>query len=528
MDCLGHVITNAGIQACTDKMQKIQDWRQPHNYHDIQWFLGLVQYLAHFLPDITAYTSPLSTCTHNGKLFVWTPLLDKCFESIKMLTCRAPILKPINASRPEPIWVICDSSKYGVGALYGQGLDWQSCRPTGFLSAQQNYRTHKHETIVILEALLKWEDKLLGRKFIIVTDHKSLEYFKMQPNLSSRQTRWWEYISRFNFTIQHVDGTLNRVADCLSHYYKSDYPDDKHPDHEFVSANTRLDLDAELLPVQRYVELRSVVARRSRRLAEQVEQCVLDSNQMNNGTSDNISESSNDDSLLAIESGMDGHSLWINVERNVDLAHIVRKHYHEDTVFAKVLECPKAHPHFGIRGKLIWTKSQMGRDVVCIPQKAFLRGRRLVEIIIDQAHTTIGHFGQFHTSRYIRRYYWWPSMGTDIDRYCSSCGPCQVTKDSNQKPSRLLHSLPIPDRPWQLIGMDFMGPLPLSKSHDYLLVMIDHFMLQVHLIPTTTHVTSKEVAWLLLKEIVRLHGVPNSIVSDRDSKFTSKFWKELH
>src|SRR6266481_2706181 len=376
MDCLGHVITNVGIQACTDKMQKIWDWQQPCNYHDVQQFLGLIQYLAHFLPDITAYTSPLSTCTCNSKLFLWTPLLDKCFESIKTLTCRAPILKPIDASHPEPIWVICDGSKSGVGALYGQGPDWQTCRPMGFLSkkfssAQQNYRTHEHETIVILEALLKWEDKLLGRKFIIVTDHKSLEYFETQPNLSSRQTRWWEYISRF---------------------YESDYPDDKHPDHEFVSADARLDPDTELLPVQRYVELRSAVARRSRRLAEQVEQCMLNSNQMNNGTSDNISESSNDDSLLAIESGMDGHSLWINVERNVDLAHIVRKHYQEDTVFAKVLECPKAHPHFGIRGKLIWTKSQMGRDVVCIPRKAFLRGRRLVEIIIDQAHTTIGHF----------------------------------------------------------------------------------------------------------------------------------------
>src|SRR6266481_3452066 len=76
--------------------------------------------------------------------------------------------------------------------------------------------------------------------------------------------------------------------------------------------------------------------------------------------------------------------------------------------------------------------------------------------------------------------------------------------------------------------MDFMGPLPLSKSHNYLLVVIDHFTLQVHLIPMTTHVTSKEVAWLFLKEIVRLHGVPDSIVSDRDSKFTSKFWEELH
>ena len=60
-----------------------------------------------------------------------------------------------------------------------------------FSSVQQNYHTHEHEMIAILEALIKWEDKLLGQKIVIVTNHKSLEYFKTQPHLSSRQTRWW-------------------------------------------------------------------------------------------------------------------------------------------------------------------------------------------------------------------------------------------------------------------------------------------------------------------------------------------------
>ena len=167
MDCLGHIITNAGIHACTDKMQKIQDWRQPCNFYKVQRFLGLIQYLAHFMPDVTAYMFPLLTCVHNGRQFVWTPLLDKCLESIKELACRAPMLKPIDMNNPDPIWVICDGSKSGVGAIYRQGLEWQTCHPTGFLSkkfssAVQNYHTHEHEMIAILEALIKWEDKLLG------------------------------------------------------------------------------------------------------------------------------------------------------------------------------------------------------------------------------------------------------------------------------------------------------------------------------------------------------------------------------
>ena len=115
--------------------------------------------------------------------------------------------------------------------------------------------------IAILEALIKWEDKLLGQKFVIVTDHKGLEYFKTQPSLSSRQTRWWEYLSHFNFTIQHMDGDMNRVADYLSRYYESDGPDDHHPDHNFISADMKLNPDRELVPVQQYAEMCTAATR---------------------------------------------------------------------------------------------------------------------------------------------------------------------------------------------------------------------------------------------------------------------------
>ena len=80
----------------------------------------------------------------------------------------------------------------------------------------------------------------------------------------------------------------------------------------------------------------------------------------------------------------------------------------------------------------------------------------------------------------------------------------------------------------QSVGMDFMGPLPRSQGNDYLLVIIDQLASQVHLVPTTMQVTAREVAWLFLKEVMRLHGVPESIVSDHNTKFTFTFWCELH
>ena len=85
VDCLGHVIDDKGIHAESDKMQHMQEWRTPQNYNEVQKFLGLVQYLAQFMPDIMAYTTLLSGLAHNSRAFQWTPLLDRCFESIKAI-----------------------------------------------------------------------------------------------------------------------------------------------------------------------------------------------------------------------------------------------------------------------------------------------------------------------------------------------------------------------------------------------------------------------------------------------------------
>jgi Reverse transcriptase (RNA-dependent DNA polymerase)/RNase H-like domain found in reverse transcriptase len=194
IDCLGHWIDDQGVHADSDKMVCIREWCTPCNHKDVQCFLGLVQYLAHFMPDITAYTSPISAICQNGQLFYWKPLYEMCFQNIKAIACKSLILKPINPTCIDPIWVICDALTLGIRAMYGQGENWQTCCPAGFMSkkftlAQMNYCVFEMETIAILEALLKWEDKLLGCKLKIVTDHKALEFFKTQCRLNSRQAR---------------------------------------------------------------------------------------------------------------------------------------------------------------------------------------------------------------------------------------------------------------------------------------------------------------------------------------------------
>ena len=129
--------------------------------------------------------------------------------------------------------------------------------------AQHNYCTFEQEMLAILEALLKWEDKLLGFPFKIVTDHKALTYLSTQQKLSSRQIRWTDYLSRFNAEIICMKGVDNKVADCLSRYYETEGGEGAHERVDWVNADIRLDPEGDDLPQDRLRELRLASMRAS-------------------------------------------------------------------------------------------------------------------------------------------------------------------------------------------------------------------------------------------------------------------------
>ncbi len=111
----------------------------PKDHTEVLCFLGLIEYLARFLPNISAYTGPLQTICTNNLPFRWSPLHQKCFEQIKFIACKTPILKPIcwdippNAMEVEKqnykVWVITNACPAGVGAILAQGADWKTSRP---------------------------------------------------------------------------------------------------------------------------------------------------------------------------------------------------------------------------------------------------------------------------------------------------------------------------------------------------------------------------------------------------------------
>ncbi|CAI7760631.1 unnamed protein product [Closterium sp. NIES-53] len=154
----------------------------------------------------------------------------------------------------------------------------------------------------------------------------------------------------------------------------------------------------------------------------------------------------------------------------------------------------------------------------------------LRQLLLKEFHDVLytGHFGSNKTLAGIAKVYYWPHMANDVQKFVTSCDTCQRMKSSKQKKAGLLQPLPVPKQPWQVVSLDFITSLPPTNAgHDAILVVIDKFSKMGHFIPTHTTARTEETAQLFLKHIISQHGIPKTLISDKDPKFTSKFWKEL-
>ncbi|KAK8617479.1 hypothetical protein V6N13_080395 [Hibiscus sabdariffa] len=139
------------------------------------------------------------------------------------------------------------------------------------------------------------------------------------------------------------------------------------------------------------------------------------------------------------------------------------------------------------------------------------------------------HPGSTKMYRDLKGEYYWVGLKKDVAEFVSKCMVCQRVKAEHQFPSGLLHPLRIPEWKWERITMDFVTGLPVTPSKkDSVWVIVDRFTKCAHFLPVHTTYTYDKLAELYIREIVSLHGVPKSIVSDRDPKFTSRFWESLH
>lgn len=553
VEFLGYVISPKGVYMKKDRIHAVQNWPRPRCIRDVQVFIGFANFYRRFIRGFSRIAGPLTAMLKTGTKvpnhrlkqpkgvisdFLTEEALE-AFRSLKKAFIEAPVLRHYDADRA--VRVETDASGYAIGGILAQQDDEGQWHPVAYFSrkmlpAERNYETHDAELLAIVEAFKTWRHYLEGssHEVLVLTDHNNLTKFMETKRLSGRQIRWAQELSRYNFRIDYRQGKKN-PADGLSRPPTADDDDDE------LRIENRKTLH--LLQTSLADKNVSVLVARSRAMSEDVLDDTSSRERLHYGDMWKIIVcgtvsvprvkafwSSVRNSLAQRESPYTQPASRGVLERLSELqqedevAITVRKR------LATLKDIEVSGTPEGASSSEPWSDSDhclFYEDKAYIP--ASLRGE-----ILEMNHDDplAGHFGKDKSIELISRKYYWPSMKKDIASYVEGCDVCMSSKAARHKPYGNLQSLPIPTHKWKDLTMDFVTGLPKSKDwreveYDSILVIIDRLTKMVHYEPVVKTLTAEQLAEVLMESVFKYHGLPDSIVTDRGSLFTSHFWSSL-
>jgi len=165
------------------------------------------------------------------------------------------------------------------------------------------------------------------------------------------------------------------------------------------------------------------------------------------------------------------------------------------------------------------------RGRICIPDNDEMK-----KMILEESHRSSLSIHPGATKMYhdLKKLFWWSGLKRDVAQFVYSCLICHKSKVEHQKPAGLMTPLDVPEWKWDSISMDFVTSLPNTpRGNDAIWVIVDRLRKSAHFIPINISFPVSQLAEIYIHKIVKLHGVPSSFVSDRDPRFTSRFWKSL-
>jgi hypothetical protein len=245
VEYLGVIVGNSCIKMDPVKVEGITNWPIPKCVKDIRSFLGFCNFYRPFIKDFSQQATPLNTLTKKNRQFSWSNAEQQAFDSLKETCTVYPVLRMPEWSRQFILET--DASGYALGAVISQEFE-DRIHPIAFhsrslLDAEKNYDAHNKELAGVIFGLKKGRPYFLGgdKPIRIRTDHKNLTYFREPQKISERQARWMEFLQDFDYTMEHIPGHQNTIADLLSH--RSDLEKGVTPkkqilllDHLFISA----------------------------------------------------------------------------------------------------------------------------------------------------------------------------------------------------------------------------------------------------------------------------------------------------
>ena len=452
------------------KLLTLTEWPYPKDIADLRKFLGFSNFYRRFIPAFSQVVARLTDLT-GSKGRVEEGLQEKqarnVFYLLKKLFSSRPFLLHFDFSKPRVVQV--DASAYAISGILSQHNEDGELRPVAYYSrklspTERHWQVHDQELGAIIFCFQEWRAWLMGSKEPVIV-------LSDHSNL------------RYFMTSQTLTSRQAHSASFLSEFH-FDILHTPGKNNPADPASRRSDYTVNGLESSRVTLLGA---------REMDGVCITAVSLLSKKPRGRVDQSS-------------------FMPPTTDILDRIKSHYHSDE------ELQGRKPNFLTYKEGIW----WWRDSVYVP--ADLRGH-----ITGTFHTppTAGHWGVAKTFDLLTRTFNWVNSRADLLTFIAGCKSCQQIKVNRRAPQGKLIPSPIPDRPWSTIGVDFVVKLPLSEVFDSVMVVVDHYSKAAHFIPARETWKADEMADAFVRFIFWLHGLPDTIVSDRGTVFMSKFWTSV-
>ncbi|BHF79421.1 hypothetical protein SprV_0702254100 [Sparganum proliferum] len=470
---LGHEVSPSGFKVSAEKAGAILTWPTPNSTTEVRSFIGLASYYRRFIRDFAGIARPLHRLTEKGREFRWTDECQAAFDELRTRLSRAPILMLPNTTETAPPFVLdTDASAFAMGGVLSQtddnGLERVICFASKTLTKpQRNYCTYRRELLAIVTFVKQFRPYLLGKPFVIRSDHKALQWLQNTKDAEGQLARWQEMLQEYHFTCTYRPGKQHGNADALS----------RRPTTPAAHDDDRPIGEINAIYATEPARHHWAIAQSTDPDTAVIYDHLL--NRLHRPTGDELRGSSEE-------------------------AHILRRQ---------------------------WPRLHIDEDILLIKDESTETNRvvvpgSLVEVVLTNLHNELGHVGQAKTEAATRQRFWWPHLREHVATFCNTCTTCSKFMAPRQLPRAPLQPMHT-SFPFQRLGLDIIGPLPFTTTgHRFILVMVDYFTKWAEAVPLLRQDAVSLTNAIFNNWICRF-GVPLSIHSDCGANFDSKLLQEV-
>ena len=469
---LGHVVSGNGVAADPSKVESIKTWPTPSQCKEVQQFLGLCNYYRRFIRNFATIAKPLHRLTEKAHNFEWTRECEEAFGELKSALTTAPILSfPVVDA---PFILDTDASNVGIGAVLAQEVDGVE-RVIAYGSrlltkSERRYCVTRRELLAVITFLQHFRPYLLGRHFVVRTNHGSLTWLRNFKDPEGQLARWLERLQEHHFDIVHRPGCLHGNADALSR-----------------------------IPCR---------------------QC---------GRQESVLEPVLGAVLVSDVPGTPQEELQTAQENDPHIGDILKAK--RDGKDSKQISTRGCSPEFK-RLLQLWNQFCVKRDLLYrVYESEDGKGHYLQLVvpamfqqeILQQLHSgpVGGHLGTDKTHSKVKQRYYWPGYWKDVQVYCLNCKDCATRKTPTHRRKAALQPV-VTGYPLEIVAVDITGPFPqTSDGNRYILVAGDYFTKWTEAYAIVDQ-EATTVAKKLVDEFICRFSVPHQLHSDQGRQFESK------